>query len=98
MSELDLRLSKFEGSSYDDELFWWSIILFLTPIRIYRYKFKVYSLTLQITLDVYPISVYSQLAFTLLMPPACLYLSHKVVIMLGEWVSESVIRLNYLDA
>lgn len=44
-------------------------------------------LTVQITLDVYPISVYSQLAFTLLMPPACLYLSHKVVIILGDWAS-----------
>ncbi|XP_078428742.1 uncharacterized protein LOC144700989 [Wolffia australiana] len=39
---------------------------------------------LQVTVDIYPCSIYAQLFFTFLMPAACLYLSHKVVIFLGS--------------
>ncbi|KAG0477071.1 hypothetical protein HPP92_013912 [Vanilla planifolia] len=46
----------------------------------------------EITVDIFPISVYSQLLCTLLMVPACCYLSHKVVIILGTFA----VLLTYL--
>ncbi|XP_043701764.1 thiamine transporter 1-like isoform X1 [Telopea speciosissima] len=39
----------------------------------------------QVTIDIFPYGVYAQLIFTLLMAPACFYLSHKVVIVLGAF-------------
>lgn len=39
----------------------------------------------QVTVDIFPVSVYSQLVFTLLLAPACYFLSHKVVLILGSF-------------
>lgn len=48
----------------------------------------------QVTVDIFPVSVYSQLVFTLLLAPACYYLSHKVVIILGAFM----VLLTYVIA
>ncbi|XP_058071653.1 uncharacterized protein LOC131220824 isoform X1 [Magnolia sinica] len=39
----------------------------------------------QVTVDIYPCSIYAQLIFTLVMAPACFYLSYKLVIVLGAF-------------
>ncbi|XXG68500.1 hypothetical protein AAC387_Pa06g1571 [Persea americana] len=39
----------------------------------------------QVTVDIYPYGIYSQLIFTLLVAPACLYLSYKLVIVVGTF-------------
>ncbi|XP_068655237.1 uncharacterized protein [Aristolochia californica] len=61
----------------------------------------------QVTVDIFPFSVYAQLIFTLLMAPACLYLSHKVVIVLGAlgilityfivWMGESLLSMQFMQ-
>ncbi|KAG9439603.1 hypothetical protein H6P81_019768 [Aristolochia fimbriata] len=61
----------------------------------------------QVTVDIFPLSVYAQLVFTLLMAPACLYLSHKVVIVLGAfgilltyfiaWMGESLLSMQFMQ-
>ncbi|KAH7673722.1 Reduced folate carrier protein [Dioscorea alata] len=61
----------------------------------------------QITVDIYPISVYAQLVFTLLLAPACFYLSHKAVIILGAfgllatyviiWVGQSLLSMQIMQ-
>ncbi|XP_058071654.1 uncharacterized protein LOC131220824 isoform X2 [Magnolia sinica] len=41
----------------------------------------------QVTVDIYPCSIYAQLIFTLVMAPACFYLSYKLVIVLDNiWI------------
>ncbi|KAJ0963266.1 hypothetical protein J5N97_028388 [Dioscorea zingiberensis] len=57
--------------------------------------------------DVYPISVYAQLVFTLLLAPACFFLSHKAVIILGAfgllatyiiiWVGHSLLAMQIMQ-
>uniref|UniRef100_A0A1D1XGA8 Folate transporter 1 n=1 Tax=Anthurium amnicola TaxID=1678845 RepID=A0A1D1XGA8_9ARAE len=61
----------------------------------------------QVTVDIYPCSVYAQLVFTLLMAPACFYLSHKLVISLGVlgmlatyiiiWVGNSLLSMQIMQ-
>ncbi|XP_008809750.2 thiamine transporter 2-like isoform X2 [Phoenix dactylifera] len=61
----------------------------------------------QVTVDIFPISVYSQLIFTLLMAPVCLYLSHKVLIILGAfgvlitylivWIGQSLLAMEIMQ-
>ncbi|XP_010904678.1 uncharacterized protein [Elaeis guineensis] len=61
----------------------------------------------QVTVDIFPISVYSQLIFTLLMAPVCLYLSHKVLIILGAfgllitylivWIGQSLLAMQIMQ-
>ncbi|XP_038987861.1 thiamine transporter 2-like isoform X3 [Phoenix dactylifera] len=48
----------------------------------------------QVTVDIFPISVYSQLIFTLLMAPVCLYLSHKITY--GFGVSARLVFSSYI--
>ncbi|WOL15349.1 thiamine transporter 2-like [Canna indica] len=48
----------------------------------------------QVTNKIFPVSVYAQLIFTLIMAPVCYYLSHKVMITLGAFA----LLLTYLIA
>ncbi|KAM0937302.1 putative reduced folate carrier, MFS transporter superfamily [Dioscorea sansibarensis] len=61
----------------------------------------------QVTVDIYPISVYAQLVSTLLLAPACFYLSHKAVIILGAfgllatyviiWIGQSLLAMQIMQ-
>ncbi|KAJ6797098.1 hypothetical protein M6B38_110935 [Iris pallida] len=61
----------------------------------------------QVTVDIFPMSVYSQLIFTLLLAPACYYLSHKVVLTLGAlmvlltyviaWAGQSLLMMQLMQ-
>ncbi|XP_077220781.1 uncharacterized protein LOC143854621 isoform X1 [Tasmannia lanceolata] len=61
----------------------------------------------QVTVDIYPYSVYSQLIFTLLMAPAGFYLSHKMIVALGAfgmlityliiWVGHSILAMQIMQ-
>lgn len=65
----------------------WVVYFYVTPcilLIVGDVSSRACILVLQITVDVYPISVYTQLVFTLILAPACFYLSHKAVVILGK--------------
>ncbi|URE39292.1 Reduced folate carrier [Musa troglodytarum] len=61
----------------------------------------------QVATSIFPISVYAQLIFTLIMAPACYYLSHKLVITLGAfglfltyliaWYGQSLVAMQIMQ-
>ncbi|XP_064981179.1 uncharacterized protein LOC135622856 [Musa acuminata AAA Group] len=61
----------------------------------------------QVANSIFPVSVYAQLIFTLIMAPACYYLSHKLVITLGAfglfltylmaWYGQSLIAMQIMQ-